>query len=88
MWEAIKKYSKEGYIDFDFGRTELNHDGLRRFKQGWATKESYIYTFRINPNMVNIPLETKTSGYHNLIFSRTPLFFLRIIGRAFYKHMG
>ncbi len=88
MWEAIKKYSAEGYIDFDFGRTELNHDGLRRFKQGWAAEESYIYISRINHNMVNIPSEIKTSGYHNLIFSRTPLFFLRIIGGAFYKHMG
>lgn len=88
MWEAIKKYSKEGYIDFDFGRTELNHDGLRRFKQGWGTEESYIYTSRINHNNVNIHSDTKTDGHHNLLFSKTPIFFLKIVGRLLYKHIG
>lgn len=88
MWEAIKKYSAEGYIDFDFGRTELNHDGLRRFKLGWAAEESYIYTSRINHDKVNIYSDTKTNGYHNLMFSRTPIFFLKIIGSVLYKHMG
>ena len=88
MWEAIKKYSSEGFIDFDFGRTEMYHEGLRRFKLGWHTEESYIYTSRINPNKIALTSEIKTRGFHNIIFNRTPLFLLKIVGKMIYKHIA
>ena len=46
MWEAIRKYKNQGYGEFDFGRTELSHEGLRRFKLGFNTEERLIYTSR------------------------------------------
>ena len=88
MWEAIKKYSSEGFMEFDFGRTEFYHDGLRRFKLGWCTDESYIYTSRIDSNKIAYPSEIKTRGFHNTIFNRSPLFLLKIIGRLIYRHIG
>lgn len=86
MWFAIQKYLSERYNEFDFGRTELNHDSLRRYKLSWATEESLIFTTRISNSMLDISL--KTNGNHNLLFNRTPIFFLRIFGRIFYKHMA
>ncbi len=46
MWEAIKWYSTNGYESFCFGRTDMENVGLRRFKQGWGTKEYLIKYFK------------------------------------------
>ena len=89
MWEAIKKYLAEGFCEFDFGLTEMNNDGLRKFKLSWNTEEKFIYTTRYNIVTEKfLPFETMIEGFHNKIFRRTPAFFLKIIGAALYKHIG
>ncbi|WP_290664997.1 GNAT family N-acetyltransferase [Ignavibacterium sp.] len=89
MWEAIKKYSSLGYKEFDFGRTETNHEGLRRFKLGFGADERIIYTTRYDiANKTFVSAETKTTGIHNKIFKHTPLLLLKFIGNTIYKHMG
>lgn len=89
MWEAIKRYLSEGFEEFDFGRTELGHDGLRRFKLGWNTEESSIFTtrfdFRTN-EFLNASISTQ--GFHNRIFEKSPELILKIIGNVLYKHIG
>jgi hypothetical protein len=89
MWEAIKKYLSEGFEEFDFGRTEIGHDGLRRFKIGWNTEELSIFTTRYNikeKSFINASISTQ--GFHNKIFSNTPEVLLRAIGNILYKHIG
>lgn len=89
MWEAIKKYTDEGFEEFDFGRTEMENEGLRRFKLSWNTEETFIYTTRYNPNTKSfLPAGTKTRGFHNIIFNHSPVLISRIIGKAIYKHIG
>ncbi|GIU70310.1 MAG: hypothetical protein KatS3mg002_1546 [Candidatus Woesearchaeota archaeon] len=89
MWEAIKKYSLLGFKEFDFGRTEINHEGLRRYKLGFGADERLIFTTRYDIRTKSfIPPETKTTGIHNKIFERLPLTVLKIIGNALYKYMG
>jgi lipid II:glycine glycyltransferase (peptidoglycan interpeptide bridge formation enzyme) len=89
MWEAIKKYSSEGFEEFDFGRTEINHEGLRRFKLGWNTEEHFIYTTRFDVNINHfLPADIHTEGFHNKIFNNTPVWLLKIIGNILYKHIG
>ncbi|MCJ7648897.1 MAG: peptidoglycan bridge formation glycyltransferase FemA/FemB family protein, partial [Candidatus Lokiarchaeota archaeon] len=89
MWFAIQKYLNENYKEFDFGRTEIIHEGLRRFKLGWNTEERFIYTTRYNIKSDKfLPVETKTEGFHNKIFSKSPTFVLKIIGSTLYKHVG
>lgn len=89
MWEAIKRYLAEGFEEFDFGRTEIGHDGLRRFKLGWNTEESSIFTtrfdFRTN-EFLNASISTQ--GFHNRIFEKSPELILKIIGNVLYKHIG
>jgi hypothetical protein len=89
MWEAIKKYSSEGFEEFDFGKTEIENAGLRRFKLGWNTEELQIYTTRydINNNKF-LEASTKTRGIHNSIFNHSPIFILKFIGNLLYKHIG
>ena len=89
MWEAIKKYLADGFEEFDFGRTELGHEGLKRFKLGWNTEELSIYTTRYNTEKKEfLPADIKTQGFHNKIFSRSPIFLLKLVGNTLYKHVG
>lgn len=89
MWEAIKKYSQLEYKEFDFGRTESNHEGLRRFKLGFGADERIIYTTRFNLKTKSfITPESNTTGIHNKVFAKLPITFLKFIGNTFYKYMG
>ncbi|AFH50158.1 Hypothetical protein IALB_2455 [Ignavibacterium album JCM 16511] len=89
MWEAIKKYSILGFKEFDFGRTEINHEGLRRFKLGFGAEERIIYTTRFDIRTKSfISPETRTTGIHNKIFEKLPVSVLKIIGNKFYKYLG
>jgi lipid II:glycine glycyltransferase (peptidoglycan interpeptide bridge formation enzyme) len=88
MWEAIKKYSNEGYENFDFGRTEFKHEGLRKFKLSWGSDESFIYTQRIDAYRSTLLIGSKTNGLHNNIFRYTPIAVLNLISKLFYKHIA
>ena len=89
MWFAIKKYLTEGYTEFDFGKTEILNEGLRKFKLGWNTIESFIYNTRFDLNLNKyVPVETKTTGFQNRIFNHTPVWLLKSIGSLLYKHIG
>ncbi|WP_337872337.1 GNAT family N-acetyltransferase [Ignavibacterium sp.] len=89
IWEGIKLYQKSGFKEFDFGRTETNHEGLRRFKLGFGADERIIYTTRYDiQRKTFLPPETNTTGIHNKIFRKLPLTLLRFIGETIYKQMG
>ncbi len=89
MWEAIKKYRNEGYEEFDFGETDLEHEGLRRFKLGWNAEELSIYTTQYDLKKKNyLPVSPLTQGVHTTIFNHLPIFMLKIIGNKLYKHIG
>ena len=89
MWEAIKYFTGRGFNEFNFGRTEYENEGLRRFKKGWGVKEQIIkyYHYDLRKNSF-IKASTETSGFINQIFKRTPLPALKIIGSVAYKHFG
>jgi lipid II:glycine glycyltransferase (peptidoglycan interpeptide bridge formation enzyme) len=39
LWHAIKWGCENGYERFDFGRSELDNEGLRSFKRSWGAAE-------------------------------------------------
>lgn len=89
MWEAIKYYNAKGFKEFDFGRTEINHEGLRRFKLGFGTEERMIFTTRFNIDTNKfISADLKTEGFYNKIFNTMPVWILKSIGNMLYKHIG
>jgi lipid II:glycine glycyltransferase (peptidoglycan interpeptide bridge formation enzyme) len=89
MWDAIKYYSNEGFESFGFGITEPDNEGLRKFKVGWGTKEEVLNTYRYDlAKNIFIPIDTKISGFHNRIFSNTPLPLLKVFGSLTYRHFG
>lgn len=89
MWEAIKWFKSQGFKTMHLGRTALNHTGLLQYKRTWGAKETmleyYRYDLRKKTFLQN---PSGDSVSYNKIFSRTPIFLLRLIGSILYKHIG
>lgn len=89
MWSAIKKYAGEGFATFDFGRTSLGNEGLRKFKASWGAAESLLGYWRLNlatGAFVTVP--DRASGSQAALFRALPIPFSRLIGRLAYRHIA
>jgi hypothetical protein len=89
MWEAIKFYAGKGCKCISFGRTEPENKGLRRFKEGWGTKETDITYYRFDLASAAFVTENDSVSHSRReMFSRLPLPALRMLGNLFYRHVG
>jgi len=89
MWEAIKWYAGQGYRTLSLGRTALSNTGLRRFKNGWGTREETIEYFKYDLAKDAFVTDTdRLSGWHNRIFRALPIPVSRLIGALLYRHMA
>lgn len=89
MWEAIKYFAGQGFNELNFGRTEPENIGLRRFKNGWGTKEQIVNYYRYDLRKNNfVKTSAKSSELNNQVFKRIPLPALKLIGSAAYRHFG
>ena len=88
LWEAIKEAKRRSFEVFDFGRTELENEGLRKFKLGWGTKEELLY-YSFYPKA---PSNSKFIFVKNNIVApiirKSPKFICRLTGELFYKYFG
>jgi len=88
MWEAIRFLLQRGCQCLHFGRTDIENDGLRRFKMGWGTEEDMIEYFKFDVKEETWEGEGRTgSGFHNKIFRRLPLMLNRLAGSVIYPHL-
>jgi len=89
MWEAIRWSAQNGLQSFNFGRTEPENDGLLQFKRGWATSEKMINYYKYDFEKESFINErSKVTGFHNRVFSITPIPLLRFVGSMLYKHIA
>jgi hypothetical protein len=89
MWEAIRFYAGKGCKCISFGRTEPENKGLRRFKEGWGTKETDITYYRFDLASAAFVTENDSvSRSRREMFSRLPLPALRALGKLLYRHVG
>jgi hypothetical protein len=88
MWEAIKWYRNEGYENLNFGRTEVDNQGLLQFKRLWGTIESPLKYYRYNCRKKTY-LQNRTGiDFRSKMLAWIPTGLFRIFGRLFYKHIG
>jgi len=89
MWEAMKRFSERSLTTLCFGRTDMDHDGLRQFKLGWGTEEHTINYYRhdLRQNAF-ISEEPQVNGFSKTIFGKLPVPVLNAIGSLAYRHMG
>ena len=88
LWGAIQEAKKRGFKFFNFGRTDLNAEGLRKFKQGWGTvEEPLIYSY-----YPKAPDVSKFNFIKDKIIKPfikySPKFVCRLSGELFYKYFG
>jgi CelD/BcsL family acetyltransferase involved in cellulose biosynthesis len=84
--EVIRRGCEEGFRRFDFGRTEIENEGLRAFKRSWgATEVDLPYTYLAE-------LEPSPPGLRDRVVSttirRSPTAVGRLAGEALYRHYG
>jgi hypothetical protein len=89
MWQAIEHCCAIGYETLCLGRTDLDHEGLRQFKNGWNVKEYNIHYYRYSFaedrfNKANHRAYALGSKY----MRRLPAPILNFVGRVTYRHIG
>ncbi len=88
LWSGIQEATKRGYELFDFGRTDLETEGLRKFKLGWGTVEEPLY-YSYYPK---VPEESKFKFVKDKIVApiirNSPKFVCRWSGELLYKYFG
>lgn len=89
MWEAIKRFARNGVKTLDFGRTSVSNEGLRRFKLNWGAEEYKIEYFKYDLLRTTFVTEKDaTTGWHTWAFRALPLGISRMVGAALYKHLA
>ena len=84
FWNAIKGGCERAAKVFDFGRSDLEDEGLRAFKRSWgAVEEPLVYTALGHPaKSVNGSAERLLKP----VLRRSPLWVGRSLGEVFYRY--
>ena len=89
MWTGIKWHAARNFTSLDFGRTSLDNEGLRRFKQGWGTEEYRIDYSKLDLSTGRyVTAQDRASGWHTKIFQKMPIPLARLVGAVLYRHIG
>ena len=88
MWKAIEWFCQNGFRRFCFGRTQIDHEGLRHFKLGWGCEETLLkyYKYSMAEGQFVEKQGLEKPGY--AVFRKMPIFMLRILGSILYRHVG
>lgn len=89
MWDVIRWASTQGYATLDFGRSDLDGEGLIRFKRGWGTVETDLTYVRLGSK----EKQSAEPGGGMLarakpLLQRMPVPLLKMIGNVLYEHVG
>jgi len=89
MWEGIKWFCKHGDKSLCFGRTELEHTGLRQFKTGWGTEKYTLSYFKYDLRRMEFATtQNRINAFGTRLFQRMPIPVLNLAGSILYRHMG
>jgi CelD/BcsL family acetyltransferase involved in cellulose biosynthesis len=85
--EAVRWGCEQGCDTLDFGRTDLDNEGLRSFKRSWGTEEVALrYTYVGLPVPSGEPSRIERAMKATL--RRSPPAAGRLIGAGLYRHFG
>jgi CelD/BcsL family acetyltransferase involved in cellulose biosynthesis len=85
FWAAIRWGCENGFRQLDFGRTDLQHRGLRDFKSRWgATETPLVYTVIGQPRKERRGLGLQRAK--ETMIRRGPPSLARIWGELFYRY--
>ena len=85
FWDAIRWSCENGFVAFDFGRSDFDNQGLRDFKSGWGAVEKPLIYATVGSEPPRVGPLMGASVLPPLI-RRSPLWLCRAIGEATYRH--
>jgi len=87
LWTAVEWGCTHGYQVLDMGRSNLEDEGLRRFKRRWGAEEKpLVYSF-ISETRPKFP-GGKLKGVLESLICHSPLWMCRLTGELLYGHFG
>lgn len=87
LWTAIRWGCENGYDWMDMGRTDIEDDGLRYFKQRWGAEEAPL-DYSLISQEVYKPSSGSLAKLARPIIQRSPLWVCRAAGELLYKYFG
>jgi CelD/BcsL family acetyltransferase involved in cellulose biosynthesis len=85
FWRAIEWACRGGYQRFDFGRTDLDNEGLRRFKSGWGTLEEPL-TYSVLADAPPKRSVKRAAPVMGSLIRHSPPWVCRAVGTALYRY--
>jgi lipid II:glycine glycyltransferase (peptidoglycan interpeptide bridge formation enzyme) len=85
FWEAIRWGLGHGCHTLDFGRTDLDDQGLRDFKMGWGGREEALVYSVIGEPAPKVSA-FRLSHLMTPVIQRSPAWVCRLLGELFYKY--
>ncbi len=85
LWHAIRRAIDHGNRCLDFGRSELDQEGLRSFKAGWGAREEplvYSYLSEQSPPANG----RRVAAVLAPVIRRSPRWVPRLLGELFYRY--
>jgi lipid II:glycine glycyltransferase (peptidoglycan interpeptide bridge formation enzyme) len=88
FWRLIEESKAAGVEEIDFGRSDLNHEGLIAFKDRFGTTKRLLTYYRY-PSAGNLGgTAIRNSQAIQRLFSLLPDTVFSMVGRALYRHVG
>jgi CelD/BcsL family acetyltransferase involved in cellulose biosynthesis len=85
--EAIRWGCENGMRQLDFGRTDIDNEGLRTFKRAWGAEERVLTYTRlpVRPGRSAVPAASAPLSF---VIRRSPALVGQLVGTALYRHVG
>ena len=87
IWQAIQWGCDHGMRNFDWGRTDIGDEGLRRFKNRWGSVEYPLNYLSTHPNEKQMG-ERPWFGWVKKVISKSPMMVSRWSGELLYRYFG
>jgi len=89
LWHAIRWGCEHGYSIFDWGKTDIDNQGLRKFKLGWGSQEKILnYSILMEHDKFLKPTGSLQKSLMKFTIQHSPVWFCRLIGEMLYGHFA
>jgi lipid II:glycine glycyltransferase (peptidoglycan interpeptide bridge formation enzyme) len=86
-WTAIRWGYENGFKIFDFGRTAIDDEGLRTYKNRWGAEEKPLPYSLLSVGSPRFSLVSMEPLMHKII-QNSPIWVCRLAGNLLYRHFG
>ena len=88
FWRLIQESKSGGAETIDFGRSDLDNEGLIVFKNHWGTTRTTLTYYRYPASKQAPSFSSSDSRAVRHVFALLPDAFLSLAGKLLYRHMG